>query len=189
LSLPGDAPVARSTDGGKTWTQLQDRFGSQSYGLSLNFGGSNFRSDFNFASGHPVDTWDRPFMAVDQSTGIVYFSSANFLNRERFLIISTDRGHSWRSIYPIHSPAYPGSGPAWNVTAADGLVATAYTASPDPETVLQPASFLIPAPISGRPGIATSSPSTTPRPAPIRLWWPLILSRWVTRIPITAFSG
>jgi hypothetical protein len=128
LKLPGDDPFARSTDGGKTWTQLPYPIGSQGYGLGSEFGGSGF--DFAPGSGHPVDTYDRPFLAVDQSNGTVYVSSQNILDHERFVTASTNKGDSWGPIYAIDSPAYPQSGFASNIAVQNGVLAVSYTASP-----------------------------------------------------------
>jgi hypothetical protein len=127
LQLPGDDPFARSTDGGKTWTQLPYPIGSQGYGLGSAFGGSGF----NFApgSGDPVDTYDRPFLAVDQSNGTVYVSSQNILDHERFVTASTDKGDSWGSIYAVDSPTYPQSGFASNIAVQNGALAVSYTAA------------------------------------------------------------
>jgi hypothetical protein len=124
LKLPGDDPFARSTDGGKTWTQLPYPIGSQHYGLDLAFGGTGF----NFApgSGHPVDTYDRPFLAVDQSSGTVYISSQNILDHERFVTASTNKGDSWGPIYAVDSPTYPQSGFASNITVENGVLAVSY---------------------------------------------------------------
>jgi hypothetical protein len=130
LQLPGDDPFARSTDGGKTWTQLPYPIGSQGYGLGSDFGGSGF----NFApgSGNPVDTYDRPFTAVDQSTGIVYISSQNILDHERFVTASTNKGDSWGPIYAIDSPTYPQSTYASNITVQTGVLAVSYAADAAP---------------------------------------------------------
>jgi hypothetical protein len=132
LQLPGDDPFARSIDGGKTWTQLPYPIGSHGYGLGLAFGGSTFRSDFNFApgSGHPVDTYDRPFLAVDQSNGTVYISSQNILDHERFVTASTNKGDSWGPIYAVDTPSYPQSGFGSNITVQNGVLAVSYTAAP-----------------------------------------------------------
>jgi hypothetical protein len=126
--LPGDDPFARSTDGGKTWTQLPYPIGSQGYGLGTAFGGSGF----NFApgSGHPVDTYDRPFIAVDQSNGTVYVAAQNILDHERFVTHSTNKGASWGTIYAIDSPTYPQSGFASNIGVHKGVLAVSYTAAP-----------------------------------------------------------
>jgi hypothetical protein len=128
LKLPGDDPFARSTDGGKTWTQLPYPIGSQGYGLGSGFGGSGF----NFApgSGDPVDTYDRPFLAVDQSNGTIYVSSQNILDHERFVTTSTNKGDSWGSIYAIDSPTYSQSGFASNIAVENGVLAVSYTAAP-----------------------------------------------------------
>jgi hypothetical protein len=128
LKLPGDDPFARSGDGGKTWTQLPYPIGSQGYGLGSAFGGSGF----NFApgSGDPIDTYDRPFLAVDQSNGTVYVSSQNILDHERFVTASTTQGDSWGPIYAVDSPAHPQSGFASNIAVQNGVLAVSYTAAP-----------------------------------------------------------
>jgi hypothetical protein len=134
LFLPGDDPFARSTDGGKTWTQLPYPIGSKGYGLAVKFGGSNFRSEFDFApgSGHPVDTYDRPFMAVDQSNGTVYISSQNILDHERFVTASTTKGDSWGPIYAVDSPTYPQSGFGSDIAVENGVLAVSYAAAAAP---------------------------------------------------------
>jgi hypothetical protein len=126
LCIPGDDPFARSTDGGNTWTQLPYPIGSKGYGLGSAFGGSN--PDFTFApgSGHPVDTYDRPFLAVDQSNGTVYISSQNILDHERFVTASTTKGDSWGPIYAVDSPTFPQSGFASNIAAKNGVLAVSY---------------------------------------------------------------
>jgi hypothetical protein len=130
LSLPGDDPFARSTDGGMTWTQLPYPIGSQGYGLETAFGGTGF--NFVSGSGHPVDTYDRPFVVVDQSSGILYFSAQNILDHERFVTASTNKGDSWGPIYAIDSSTYPQSTSAANIAVKNGVFAVAYTAAPAP---------------------------------------------------------
>jgi hypothetical protein len=130
LQLPGDDPFARSTDGGKTWTQLPYPIGSQGYGLGTAFGGSGF--DFAPGSGDPIDTYDRPFMAVDQSTGSVYVSSQNILDHERFVTVSTNEGDSWGPIYAVDSPTYPQTGFGSNIAVQNGVLAVSYAAAAAP---------------------------------------------------------
>lgn len=130
LQLPGDDPFARSTDGGRTWTQLPYPIGSQGYGIDFAFGGTGFK--FAPGSGHPVDTYDRPFVAVDQSTGTVYVSSQNILDHERFVTASTNKGDSWGLIYAVDSPTYPQIDFGSNIAVQHGVLAVSYTASPAP---------------------------------------------------------
>jgi hypothetical protein len=128
LALPGDDPFARSSDGGKTWTQLPYPIGSEGYGLGTDFGGSGF--NFVPGSGNPVDTYDRPFLAVDQSNGTVYISSQNIGDHERFVTASTDEGSSWGPIYAVDSPTYPQSSFAANIAVQNGVLAVSYAAAP-----------------------------------------------------------
>jgi hypothetical protein len=129
LQIPGDDPFARSTDGGKTWTQLPYPIGSQGYGLDFEFGGTGF--NFVPGSGHPVDTYDRPFLAVDQSNGTVYVSSQNILNHERFVTASTTKGASWGPIYAVDSTTYPQGGHSGsNIAVQNGVLAVSYAAAP-----------------------------------------------------------
>jgi hypothetical protein len=128
LKLPGDDPFARSTDGGKTWKQLPYPIGSQGYGIGSAFGGQGFK--YAPGSGNPVDTYDRPFIAVDQANGTVYVSSQNILDHERFITHSTNMGGSWGTIYAVDSPTYPQSGFGSNIAVRNGVVAVSYTASP-----------------------------------------------------------
>jgi hypothetical protein len=132
LQLPGDDPFARSTDGGKTWTQLPYPIGSHGYGLGSAFGGSDPNFDFAPNSGHPIDTYDRPFLAVDQSNGTVYVSSQNILDHERFVTASATKGDSWGPIYAVDSPTYPQSGFASNISVQDGVLTLSYTAAAAP---------------------------------------------------------
>jgi len=90
---------------------------------------------FPFApgSGTPAQTFDRPWVDVDQSTGTVYASGANIADHERFITASTNRGQSFGTIYAVDSPTYPSGGlPSGTIAAANGVVAVAYTAAKAP---------------------------------------------------------
>jgi hypothetical protein len=79
----------------------------------------------------PVDTFDRPWLAVDQSTGTVYASSANIVDHKRFVTASTDKARSFGPVYSIESSDTPQDTQAGGSTiaAAHGLLAVAYRAS------------------------------------------------------------
>jgi hypothetical protein len=76
--------------------------------------------------------WDRPWLAVDQSTGVVYASGGSYPPPEtRYVTASIDKGQSFGTIYPVDSPAYPESpSGGYTIAAADGMLAVAYVASP-----------------------------------------------------------
>jgi hypothetical protein len=115
--------LVRSTDSGKTWSAPVKAMGAASQG------------PFPFApgSGNPMQTFDRPWVDVDQSTGTVYVSGANIADHERFVTASTNGGQSFGTIYAVDSPTYPSGGlPSGTIAAANGVVAVAYTAAKAP---------------------------------------------------------
>lgn len=120
---PGNDPFARSTDGGLTWTLLPHPMGSSGWCESCNFAPG---------SGHPYDVYDRPWVVVEQTTGVVYFSARNILDHERFVTASTDKGDTWGLIYAVDSPTYPQGGSDSNIVVAHSVLAEAYAAAPAP---------------------------------------------------------
>lgn len=123
ILVTGYDALLRSTDGGQTWSSPVQVIGSKSI------------APFPFApgSGNPVGTFDRPFVVVDQSTGIVYLSSQNIADHERFVTASSNGGQSFGTIYAVDSPTYPQAPTsASNIVAANGLLAVAYVASQAP---------------------------------------------------------
>ncbi len=126
---PGYDPIIRSTDGGRTWSKPVMAIGS------------SLVAPFPFApgSGNPLNVLDRPWLVVDQSTGVVYLSAANLApvdinNHEQFITASTNKAQSFGTIYAVDSPTYPEANNTRgsNIDAAHGVVAVAYTASPAP---------------------------------------------------------
>ena len=129
IEFRGDTLLARSSDGGKTWTELPRPLGTAGTGM------------YRFAPGvgEPPGVFDRPWLAVDQSTGILYYSAGKIgANRERFVTAFKDQGNTWGLIYPIDSPGYPQAYyrnarlSSSNITAASGVLALAYVADPTP---------------------------------------------------------
>jgi hypothetical protein len=113
--------IVRSTDGGQTWSSPVETMGYDS-------------TRYVPGTTNP-NVWDRPWLAVDQSTGVVYASGGSFPPPEtRYVTASTDKGQSFGTIYPVDSPAYPGDPAAEGSTiaAAGGELAVAYTASSAP---------------------------------------------------------
>ena len=115
--------LLRSTDSGQTWSAPVKTMGAASLG------------PFPFApgSGKPKQTFDRPWVDVDQSTNTVYSSGANIADHERFVTASTDGGQSFGTIYAVDSPTYPSGGlPSGTIAAANGVLAVAYSAAKAP---------------------------------------------------------
>lgn len=124
FTIHGYDAVLRSTDSGQTWSAPVKTMGSTSVAA------------FPFApgSGTPLDTFDRPWIAVDQSTGTVYAAGHNLIDHEGFVTASTDEGQSFGTIYAIDSPGYPNdpNGRSSNIAATHGVLAVAYTAAKAP---------------------------------------------------------
>lgn len=127
IEFYGTTLLARSTNGGKTWTKLPRPLGTPGTGI------------YHFAPGlgEPPGVFDRPWLAVDQSTGVIYFSAAKIgANRQRFVTASTDKGNTWGLIYAIDSPSYPQAYyrnarlSSSNIAVAKGVLAVAYVADP-----------------------------------------------------------
>jgi hypothetical protein len=117
----GDAVVSSSSDKGHTWTAPVSAIGS-----------TTPASRFDQCSWcAPADPTDREFLAVDQSNGTLYESSANIGGTgQRFVTASTDKGQTFGKIYSADSPDYPGRG--GTIAAGHGRLAVAYRASAAP---------------------------------------------------------
>lgn len=122
LLIQGFDPILHSTDGGHRWSAPLKVMGSASNG------------PFAFApgSGQPMNTFDRPWFVVDQSTNTVYVEAHNIADHEGFITASTDEAQSFGPIYAVDSPEYPASGFGGNIAAAHGVLAVAYTSSQAP---------------------------------------------------------
>jgi hypothetical protein len=125
IVVHGYDAIVRSTDSGQTWSSPVKIMGSQ----------VSPPGPFPFApgSGNPSDTFDRPFLSIDQSTGTIYATGHNIVDHQTFVTASTDGGHSFGTIYAADSPSYPASGlPGGTIAAAKGVLAVAYTAASAP---------------------------------------------------------
>jgi hypothetical protein len=132
ILVQGYDPVLMSTDGGVTWTNKVIYMGSNSTPATT------LTPPFHFVpgSGTPINTFDRPWLAVDQSTGIVYAAGHNIADHQGFVTALTpalqpvdqpDTG----AIYALDSPTYPSGGLfGGNIAAANGVLAAVYTAVP-----------------------------------------------------------
>ena len=124
LIAHGYDAVLRSTDGGQTWSAPVKFMGTND--------AQNGPFDFAPGSGNPSDTFDRPWLAVDQSTGVIYAASHNIVDHETFVTASTDGGQSFGTIYAADT-SYPSNGlPSGTIAAANGVLAVSYTAASVP---------------------------------------------------------
>jgi hypothetical protein len=125
LVVHGYDAIVSSTDSGQTWSPPVKIMGSQ----------VSPPGPFPFApnSGNPSDTFDRPWLSIDQSTGTIYAAGHNIVDHETFVTASTDGGQTFGTIYAADSPDYPSNGlPSGTVAAANGVLAVAYTAASAP---------------------------------------------------------
>jgi hypothetical protein len=139
FSVPqGGIAVGRSNDGGRTFGRIsavltdQDLQGMVSRGMSP-----------NGIPGFGVNPFDRPWMAVDQSTGAVYVSTTG--HPQRYVAVSHDKARTWARVealdcdekpppnanHDVTCGTYPQSGDG-NIASAHGVLAAAYTASAAP---------------------------------------------------------
>jgi hypothetical protein len=132
ILVQGIDPILRSTDGGHTWSAPVYTMGS----TNLSPNGSPF--PFAPGSGNPLNTFDRPWLAMDQSTNTLYAIGHNIADHEGFVTASTDEAHSFGTIYAIDSPSYPstystGTGLfGGTIAAANGVLGIAYAATSAP---------------------------------------------------------
>jgi hypothetical protein len=106
-SALGEVVVARSLDGGLTWTNP-------------------------IITGTP---FDRPWLSIDQSDGTLYLSSSCAAPTTsycepgtRYVTSSKDKGSTWTSRVAIDTPQYP-SGRTGSISAANGTLAVAYVSA------------------------------------------------------------
>ena len=129
----GKSSVVVSHDHGDTWSKPADIISS--YGAERFAPGLNPRVGGN-------SPWDRPFVSVDASTGVIYgvaeggqslvSAKSETYRWESFITASADGGHSFGAIYAWDSKHYPelSRGAGW--AAAHGVVAVVYAASSAP---------------------------------------------------------
>jgi hypothetical protein len=138
LSVPqGAILVARSTDGGQT-------FGPNSSVLSdQELQGMIGRGMSPSLAGIGVNPFDRPWLAVDRSTGDVYVSTT--AHPQRYVAVSHDHAATWGTIealdcdeltppdanHDVTCGTYPEIG-GGNIAAANGVLAAGYIAGAAP---------------------------------------------------------
>jgi len=121
IVVHGQDWVTHSSNWGRSWSAPVESMGSD--GTRFVRGGTL-----------PVDTFDRPWIAVDQSTNTVYAIGHNIGNHVGYITASTNDARSFGKVYPTDSSAYPHDSSSFggNVAAAHGILATAYTATQAP---------------------------------------------------------
>lgn len=122
IVVHGQDWVTTSKNWGKSWSKPVETMGSDA---------TRFKRG---AATLPIDTFDRPWIAVDQSTNTVYAIGHNIVDHDGYITASTNDARSFGPVYPTDSPTYPHDSNVFggNVAASHGIVATAYTASQAP---------------------------------------------------------
>ena len=124
IVVHGQDWVTTSQNWGKSWNKPVETMGSDATRF-VRGGGAL-----------PIDTFDRPWIAVDQSTNTVYDIGHNIVDHDGYVTASTNDARSFGPVYPTDSPTYPHDSNVFggNVAASHGIVAAAYTASQAPGT-------------------------------------------------------
>jgi hypothetical protein len=134
----GGIAVARSSNGGRTFGPISAVLTDQEVQGMVGRGMT--------PKGIPkfgVIPYDRPWIAVDQSTGAVYVSTTG--HPQRYVAVSHDKARTWGRVqaldcdestppdanHDVSCATYPGSGDG-NIAAAHGVLAAVYTASAAP---------------------------------------------------------
>jgi hypothetical protein len=138
FSVPqGAIVVSRSTDGGLTFAPNSSVLSDMELQGMVNRGMSPSTVGFG------VNPFDRPFIAVDQSTGVVYITGT--AHPERYVVASHDKAQTWGLIealdcdemtppdanHDVICGTFPESG-GGGIAAAHGVVAAAYISSAAP---------------------------------------------------------
>ena len=129
----GKSSVVVSHDHGETWSKPVDMISSYGAarfapGLAPRIGGNS--------------PWDRPFVSVDDSTGVIYgvaeggqavvSTKPETYRWESFITVSTDGGKNFGTIHAWDSKDYPELSRGAGIAAARGVVAVVYAASSAP---------------------------------------------------------
>jgi hypothetical protein len=128
----GESAFVISHDKGETWSKPVE--------LISSYGAKRFAPDLKPRIGGNAP-WDRPFLFVDDSTGVIYgqagggetdIDQATGKYRvQGYITASTDKGKSFGTIYAWDSKEYPQIGRG-HMTAANGVAAVIYTARTAP---------------------------------------------------------
>lgn len=133
--MPGGQFMLISTDHGDTWSQPP-------IPLITSWSAKRFAPGLKPYFGGVASPWDRPFVRVDRSTGIVYDQAGGgetsvgakpgHYRNQSYLTSSSDGGHHFGTIYSWDSEQYPELGRGTGYDAGHGYVAVVYVASKAP---------------------------------------------------------
>jgi hypothetical protein len=118
---------------GQDWVAHSSNWGT-SWSSPIETMGSDATRFVRGAASVPIDTFDRPWIAVDQSTNTVYAIGHNIVDHDGYVTASTNDAQSFGPVYPTDSASFPHDSRIFggNAAASRGIVATAYTASSAP---------------------------------------------------------
>jgi len=118
---------------GQDWVTTSKNWG-QSWSKSVETMGSDATRFVRGGGTLPIDTFDRPWIVVDQSTNTVYAIGHNIVDHDGYVTASTNDARSFGPVYPTDSQTYPHDSQTFggNVAASHGIVATTYTAAKAP---------------------------------------------------------
>ena len=121
----GGIAVFRSTNGGRSFGPLSAVLTDQDLQGMVNRG-MNPQPIGAFG----VNPYDRPWMVVDQTTGVVYVSTTG--HPERYVAVSHDKARTWGRVEALDCEETPAPNPNHNVTcntypeSGDGNIAAAF---------------------------------------------------------------
>ena len=128
--LFGATDIARSRDGGRTWSTPEHVMGQYN---KLEDYGPGVKPEFIGKT-----PYDRPFLITDESTGTIYVpgngSGGEPPHMETFIRASKDNGDTWGPIYAYDSPEFRQGGFSARPAAAHGVLGVVYVASSAPSS-------------------------------------------------------
>jgi hypothetical protein len=131
----GESALVISTNKGNSWSRPVPMISDHELG--------RFASGLQPLSGHGLASpWDRPFLYIDDSTGVIYGQAGGGLTRagaaggrprwQAYLTASSNGGRSFGTIYSWDSKQYPEVSRGIGMAASHGTVAVVYFSSSAP---------------------------------------------------------
>lgn len=131
----GESALVISTDKGNSWSRPVSMISDHELG--------RFANGLQPLSGHGLASpWDRPFLYIDDSTGVIYGQAGGGLTRagatggrprwQAYLTASSNGGRSFGAIYSWDSKQYPEVSRGIGMAASHGTVAVVYFSSSAP---------------------------------------------------------